>query len=60
MTKRDAATAHRKLSGVEETLTFIRTQYTAAEQVKADAMVMDLEGQRAYLHGLLGLVRQGG
>lgn len=49
MTKGQRAMVERKVARIEETLTFIRTQYTADEKVAATDFVMDLEGQRAYL-----------
>jgi uncharacterized Fe-S cluster-containing protein len=53
MSRKDEGKAYGKLDRIEETLTFIRTQYTAEQKIKATDLVMRLEGERAYLLGLV-------
>ena len=54
MSTRAAFKAERKLAWINDTLTFMRTQYSAEELERASDLVMDLEGRAAYLRGLLG------
>lgn len=53
MTKKDVAKAEGRLARLEETLTFIRTQYTEAQKAHAADWILGLQGEAAYLRGVL-------
>lgn len=53
LTKKAEGRAYARLERLGETLTFIRHWYSPAEQARAADLIVQLEGERAYLRGLL-------
>lgn len=53
MTKKELAKAEGRLARLEETLTFIRTQYSDEAKAAGADWIMGMAGEAAYLRGVL-------